>query len=103
MAIPKSTAPSSVMPSAFLEVNINPASVAANTNLDVDVTAPRAFRIGRPVLVQLKPGQTELTVGLALANAKCVDATGKKIRIRFVNNSAGAIDEADKTYQIFQY
>ncbi len=103
MAIPKSTAQSAVLASAFLEVAIDLPSLASNVNVDVDVVAPKNFRIGRPCLIQLKPGQTELTVGLYIASAKCIDNSGKKIRIRLVNNSAGTIDETSKTFQILQF
>jgi len=103
MAIPKSTAPIVNNVSAFAQLALDPGSIAANTNLDVDVNAPRNFKAGRPVLVQLKDGETELTTGLSLDGARCLYVSGtKKLRVRFSNNSAGAIDEASKTYQFFQ-
>ncbi len=103
MSLPKTTSPLSSTVTAFLETAIDFPSLAANTNVDVDITAPRNFKVGRPCIIALKPGQTELTLGLVIHTAKCVMVSGsKKIRIRLMNNSAAAIDEASKTFLIWQ-
>lgn len=104
MPIPKSTVPAIGPVGAFLEIPLDPGSIAANTNLDVDVNAPRNFKAGRPTYIQLKDGQTALTLGLSLENPRCLFVgTQKTLRVRFQNNSAAAIDEASKTYQYYQY
>lgn len=102
MAIPKTTAPSAVPVSAFLEATVDIGSVAAATSLVVELAAPKAFKIGRPVLMQLKPGQTALEANVLISQAECVENTGKKIRFRIINVTAGAIDPASKIYWFIQ-
>lgn len=102
MAIPKVVAPCSYPVSAFLEATVDIASIAAVTTLVVEVSAPRAFRYGRPVLVMLKLGQTDLEANVLLSDGQVVLSTTKKIRFRIINPTAGAIDPASKVFWFLQ-
>ena len=102
MAYPKTYAPVGYPVSAFLELAVDIGSVAANTALVVEVVAPRSFRYGSPVLIQLKLGETALEAGISITLGQVVSSTGKKIRFRVVNSTVGAVDPASKVFQFLQ-
>jgi hypothetical protein len=102
VAIPKVIAHSAAPVSAFLEATVDIGSITAATALVVELAAPKAFKIGRPVLMQLKPGQTALEANALFSQAECVENSGKKIRFRIGNLTAVAIDPASKVYWFIQ-
>jgi len=102
MTTPKVIAPSAVPVSAFLEATVDIGQVAATASLVVELVAPKAFKIGRPVLMQLKPGATALEANVLISQAECVESTGKKIRFRIINVTAAPIDPASKVFWFIQ-
>jgi len=102
MSIPKVIAPSAAPVSAFLEATVDIGQVAANATLVVEVAAPRTFKIGRPTLMQLKPGAVALEANVLFGQVECVESTGKKIRFRIANETAAPIDPASKVFWFVQ-
>lgn len=99
MAYPKSTCQSDHPVQACLEVSVDIASVSAATTLDVEIAAPRNFVVGRPVHVF---HATALNAGLLIGDAVCIFNSGKKIRFRVINATAGALDPGAQTFRFWQ-
>ncbi len=103
MAISKTTAPA-VEAGAFTKISVDIASIPANSSLDVQVPAPRSFKVGRPVLVFLAPDQTALNTGVQLQGmGRCIAVSGvKKIEFRVSNHTGAAIDPTARTFYFLQ-
>lgn len=103
MALPKSVAQTSVDSTAYLRVSIDVASVGANSSLDTQIAAPKAFRYDRPVLVALEKAETVLNAGLVLQPiARVLSNSGKKIEFRIGNCTAGALDPTARVFVFWQ-
>jgi hypothetical protein len=103
LAIPKSTAQTSVDASAYFETSVDFASIAAGAEGTVQVTLPKKFALLKPVLVQLKTGESAFAAGLVLAVPSFDVNSGKlRVTLRLRNESAGAIDPPAKVFQFLQ-
>ena len=92
MARPKMVNPGVV----FAEVTINPASIPANTALEVSQTVA-GLRVGYPVLVWAP----NLEANLILANAHC--SAANTLKFRLLNTTGGAIDPASQPFYVVQF
>lgn len=99
MAIPKSTCQHSQAIQACLETSVDIGSVSGATTLDVEVAAPRNFVVGRPVHME---HASALNAGLLIGDAQCVFNSGKKIRFRVINATAGALDPGAQVFKFWQ-
>jgi hypothetical protein len=100
MSVPRSTAKTSATVSAFHETSVDIGSVGANTSIDVEIAAPRAFQVGRLTLME---HTSALGAGLILSDVQVVIVGGaKKIRFRAQNTTAAAIDPAAQVFRFLQ-
>lgn len=104
MAIPKSTARAVGTHGSYILLSVDIGSISANTTLDVQVNAPRNFKVGHPVLVFLDPAATTLNTGVQVNGVgRCILVGGvKKIEFRVSNHTASAIDPTARNFCFLQ-
>jgi hypothetical protein len=84
---------------AFTQVvvlSVNPASIAANTRVDQTFTV-KGIRKNRPLLVYFPA----LTANITFCNAHA--SLKDEVKIRFENETAGAIDPAAQDMYVVQF